>query len=176
MNRAHRVGVSALVVALMLATTATSAQSEAMRTVDGKRVTIADLAGQVVLLAFGGVLDPQSPDELPVLQRISDRYVARGVQVYWVSLDSDKPGASGAVTDSELAAFAIRNGFRGPVLRDPSSDVFRTIGVTGRRAQVPTFVVLDKTGAVAAPPIGGFDRESDAVNRIAAVLDKLAPR
>jgi hypothetical protein len=147
-----------------------------MRTADGKRVALADLAGQVTVLAFGGVLDPQSPDELPVLQRLADRYAARGVSVCWVSLDPDKAGASGSVTDADLTSFATRNGFRGTVLRDPTSDVFRTIGATGRRAQVPTFVILDRTGAVAAPPIGGFDRESDVVNRIAAVLDKLLPR
>ena len=98
------------------------------------------------------------------------------MSVCWVSLDPDRAGASGAVTDADLAGFAIRNGFRGTVLRDPTSEIFKTIGATGRRAQVPTFVILDRKGAVAAPPIGGFDRESDVVNRIASVLDKLVPR
>jgi peroxiredoxin len=164
-----------LALALALAIPA-SAQDEAMRSLDGKRIGLGDLAGQVVVLAFGGVLDPQSPEELPVLQRLADRYMSRGVQVIWVSVDPDKAGGSGSITDAELASFATRNGFRGTVLRDPTSDVFRTIGATGRRAQVPTFVILGKNGTVAAPPIGGFDREADAVNRIASVLDKILPR
>jgi hypothetical protein len=176
MNRAQKLNTLSLVFLLLVAAAPANAQSEAMRTIDGRRVALSDLAGQVTVLAFGGVLDPQSPDELPVLQRLADRYTSRGVSICWVSLDPDKAGASGAVSDAELTSYATRNGFRGTVLRDPTSEVFKTIGATGRRAQVPTFVILDRTGAVAAPPIGGFDRESDAVNRIAAVLDKLVPR
>jgi len=177
MNRANHLFTRFVLIALVLTVALPAfAQTESMRTLDGKRVALGDLSGQVVVLAFGGVLDPQSPEELPVLQRLADRYSSRGVQVIWVSLDPDKAGASGAVADADLASFATRNGFRGTVLRDPSSAVFKTIGATGRRAQVPTFVVLGSNGSVAAPPIGGFDREADALNRIASVLDKVLPR
>jgi len=36
---------------------------------------------------------PLASKELPALQKIADRYSSRGVQVYWVSINSSKPGA-----------------------------------------------------------------------------------
>lgn len=131
----------------------------------GAAVSAADLRGRVVVLLFGGVVDPQSPDELPALQRLANRYQGRGVDVYWVSLDP------AGTSDSELASYAAKNGFRGQILRD-SGDVLRSLG-TGKRPQLPTIVVLDKTGAVAGRPLGGFDRDVDVVAQLAAVVDPL---
>jgi hypothetical protein len=180
MTRAHGFATHLFVFGLLVmalgAPAGAATQAEALRGVDGSSVALADLRGQAVVLLFGGVLDPQSPDVLPMLQRLADRYASRGVAVYWVSLDPDKAGVSGTLPDADLAAYAVRYGFRGPVLRDPTGAVFRAVGSTGRRAQVPTIVILDQNGASAAPPMGGFDRESDMVNRIASVLDRLVSR
>ena len=132
----------------------------------GRAVALDQLRGRVVVLLFGGIVDPQSPDELPVLQQLASRYEGRGVDVYWVSLDER------SVTDAQLNDYAARNGFRGGVLRDQSGSVLRSYS-TGRRPQLPTIVVLDPSGAVTGRPIGGFDRESDLVNRLAAVIDTL---
>lgn len=175
---AFRVLLAAAALVAVLAPVPARAQALAgsMRSTDGRTIAVADMRGGASVLLFGGQLDPQSPDELPVLQRLADRYASRGVTVYWVSLDPDKTGANGGLSDADLAAYASRNGFRGTVLRDPSGAVFRTISTGGRRPQLPTIVVLDANGALAGTPKGGFDRDSDSVNAIAGILDKLVAR
>jgi hypothetical protein len=131
--------------------------------------------GRVSVVAFGGVLDPQSPEVLPILQRLSDRYASRGVAVIWVSIDPSSPGPTGAVSDADLAGYAVKYGFKGSVLRDPSRSGLRAVN-TGRRPQLPTFVVLDAGGTVVGSPIPGFDREADLVNQIASTLDRVLGR
>jgi hypothetical protein len=131
--------------------------------------------GHVSVVAFGGILDPQSPEVLPILQRLADRYASRGVEVYWVSIDPSQPGGSSSVSDADLAGYAAKNGFRGAVLRDPSRAGLRSVN-TGRRVQLPTFVVLDSGGKVVGSPIPGFDREADLVNQIASTLDRVVGR
>jgi len=123
------------------------------------------MRGRVVVLVFGGVVDPQSPEELPVLQQLANRYDGRGVDVYWVSLDP------AGTPDAQLTQFAASNGYRGAILRD-SGDILRSVSA-GRKPQLPTIVVLDKTGAVAGKPIGGFDRDVDVVSQLSAVVDPL---
>lgn len=154
---------------LMLAALAPMASAQGLtgtlRSTTGGSVSAAQLQGRVVVLLFGGIVDPQSPEELPVLQQLSDRYAGKGVDVFWVSLDP------AATTDAELTAFAGRNGYRGAIMRD-SGEVLRSIS-TGRKPQLPTIVVLDKTGAVSGRPMGGFDRDTDMVTRLSAVVDPL---
>jgi hypothetical protein len=139
--------------------------SGTLRTTGGGSMTIAQMHGRVVVLLFGGIVDPQSPDELPVLQRLASRYQGRGVDVYWVSLDPS------ATSDAQLADYAAKNGYHGAILRD-SGDVLHSLGA-GKRAQLPTIVVLDKSGAISSRPIGGFDRDVDLVSQLAAVIDPL---
>jgi hypothetical protein len=129
-------------------------------------LSVDQLRGRVTVLLFGGLVDPQSPEELPLLQRLANRYDGRGVEVVWVSVDPS------SVSDGELTAYAAKNGFRGRVLRDASGSVLRTYS-PGKRPQLPTIVVLDPSGAVAGRPMGGFDRDADLVNKIAAIVDPL---
>lgn len=155
----------ALLAMLTAGASAQTAGAE-LRDTRGHAVSLAQLQGRVVVLLFGGIVDPQSPDLLPVLQRLAGRYEGRGVDVYWVSLDDR------SVSDAQLNEYAGRYGFRGMVLRDQSGAALRSFS-TGRRAQLPTIVVLDRVGAVSGKPIGGYDPESDLVNRLAAIIDPL---
>jgi hypothetical protein len=129
-------------------------------------LSVDQLRGHVTVLLFGGLVDPQSPEELPLLQRLANRYDGRGVEVVWVSVDPS------SVSDGELTAYAAKYGFRGRVLRDTSGSVLRTYS-PGKRPQLPTIVVLDPSGTVAGRPMGGFDRDADLVNKIAAIVDPL---
>jgi hypothetical protein len=176
MNKMSSLTVAAVVAALLSVSGSAFAQglTGTLRSTRGEQVAVQNLRGQPAVLVFGGALDPQSPEVLPVLQRLADRYTGR-VAVHWVSIDPERSGASGAMTDSQLVEFAARHGYRGSILRDVSGEVFRSIN-TGRRAQVPTTIVLDANGALVGNPISGFDPEADLVNRLAAVLDKLVVR
>ena len=166
MKRAkHIVAAAVLLAALAPSSALAQGPSGTLRMTGGGTLSVAGMQGRVVVLLFGGMVDPQSPEELPVLQQLANRYQGRGVDVYWVSLD---PGATG---DAQLAQFATANGYRGSILRD-SGEVLRSVSA-GRKPQLPTIVVLDKAGAVAGKPMGGFDRDVDMVARLAAVIDPL---
>lgn len=174
MNNVKRwIGVIAVLVAMVAVAPFSNAQAPAgaLRNVNGATVAVADLRGHVTVLAFGGALDPQSLDELPMLGRLASRYSGKGVEVYWVSVDPDRSGASGAMTDAELTTFAAQNGFHGQILRDPAGDVLRSVN-TGRKPQLPTFVVLDANGAVVGKPVVGFDPDSDLSNQISNLIDR----
>jgi peroxiredoxin len=132
----------------------------------GRAVSLDQLRGRVVVLFFGGIVDPQSPEELAVLQRLASRYEGRGVDVYWVSVDDASVG------DAQLTSFAASHGYRGLVLRDKTGSVLKGFS-SGRRTQLPTIVVVDSEGAVAGRPTSGFDPESDLVNRLASTIDPL---
>lgn len=137
-----------------------------LRSTSGGSVSVEQLRGHVTVLMFGGLVDPQSPEELPVLQRLATKYAGRNVSVYWVSLDPD------ATTDAALTAFAASNGFQGQVLRDSSGAVLRSVSGS-RKPQLPTILVLDANGAVAGQPVGGFDRDADTIGQISRVIDPL---
>jgi len=139
--------------------------SGTLRTTSGGSMAVADMRGRVVVLFFGGIVDPQSPEELPFLARLATKYQGKNVEVHWVSLDP------ASTTDAELGTFAAKNGFKGSILRD-SGDVLRSAG-TGKRPQLPTIVVLDPNGAIAGRPLGGFDRDVDFVSRLSAIIDPL---
>jgi cytochrome oxidase Cu insertion factor (SCO1/SenC/PrrC family) len=160
-----KLALTAVAALLLSATAFGQTPSGTLRGTDGRTVAVDQLRGRVTVLMFGGMLDPQSPEELPVLQRLATRYAGRA-DVYWVSVDAERQ-----TTDAQLTDFAARNGFRGGVLRDASGSVLRSVS-TGK-PQLPTVVVLDADGALAGRPVAGFDRDADFVNQLAAIVDKL---
>ena len=165
-RRSDLLGAAILVVALCAVTVHGQGMTGTLRGTDGSSVNVAQLRGRVTVLLFGGILDPQSPEELPVLQQLSERYAGRNVDVVWVSLDDS------GTADAALSQFAKRNGFTGRVLRDPSGQVLGSVS-TGKRPQLPTVVVIDRNGAVAGKPIGGFDRDSAFADRLTKVIEPL---
>lgn len=166
-NRRIEVAAAVLIAVIGAVTAFGQGPSGTLRSTEGTTVNVAQLRGRVTVLLFGGQIDPQSPEELPVLQQLSERYAGRNVDVIWVSLDPE-----GDVTDAALAQFARRNGFSGKVYRDPSGKVLASVS-TGRRPQLPTVVVLDAGGALAASPIGGFDRDAAFADRLTKIIDPL---
>ena len=169
MTRNRRFAVTTAMLAALLAAGPAFGQAIAgtLRGTDGTSVNAGQMRGRVTVLLFGGQMDPQSPEELPVLQQISKKYEGRNVEVVWVSLDPDN-----SVTDAALVQYARTNGFTGRVLRDPNGQVLGTLS-TGRRPQLPTVVVLNAEGALAAKPIGGFDRESTFADRLSRIIEPL---
>ena len=166
MNKIKLVFASLAIAAFLATAAPAQTLSGQFRDTGGRAVGVDQLRGRVVVLFFGGTIDPQSPEELPVIQRLASRYAGRGVDVYWVSLDE------ASVSDAQLAAYAVKYGYSGSILRDPSGAVLKTVA-TGRRHQLPTVVVLDSTGAISGRPVAGFDPQSDLVNKLAAVIDPL---
>jgi peroxiredoxin len=156
----------AFVLALASLTSAQPAQSRLdfrLRTADGGEITSEMLRGDVVVLAFGASWLPLSREQVRSVQEVADEFGARNVRVYWVSTDSDKTGSKNYASDEQLRAFARKHGLKAAVLRDPDGAFFKRLSVPGN--QLPAIVLLDRTGAVSVPSIGGLDPESK-LNRL----------
>ena len=136
---------------------------------DGKSVTTADMKDKVTVLSFGATWVPLAAKELPALQKLADRYALRGAQVYWVSVNSAKPGAKNYVTDADLEAFAAKRGLKTKVLRDPEQAAYRAYAVDA----LPTIVILDKGGAVVRKLVGFDPDQGEAYAAVMKELDAL---
>jgi peroxiredoxin len=114
------------------------------RSVDGKRVSLADHKGHIVVLVFNGTWIPMTNKSLPALQRIADLYENRGVVFYWVSINSAHIGDESYISDANLKAFARENDLQLTVLRDSERKAFRAFGLDA----LPSIVIIDRKGEV----------------------------
>jgi peroxiredoxin len=145
--------------------------STTFRSVDGREVRLADLKGKVVVMSFGGTWLPPAlaSRELPALQKIADRFSGRGVRVYWVSINSARPGARNYASDADLQAFAQKHNLKITVLRDPDQAAYRAFGLDA----VPTVVILDQQGKVFRKHVGLDREQGEAYGEIIRDLEQL---
>jgi alkyl hydroperoxide reductase subunit AhpC len=161
--------IVAVAVLLVGASTAWAQTPSGLRTVEGAAVNRGQWQGKVVVLSFGGTWLPLAAKEQQALQKLADRFADRGVQVYWVSIDSNKPGARHYASDQDLQAFAQKNGAHVTVLRDPEQTVYREFALDA----VPTLVILDGQGKVVRKHVGLGTDQGDAYGEIVRELDRL---
>ncbi|HSB08950.1 MAG TPA: TlpA disulfide reductase family protein [Blastocatellia bacterium] len=134
----------------------------------GQIVTLSSMHGKVTVLLFSGVQDPQCRDALKALEALADRFRGKPVQVYWVSVNA----MSEASNDQLKTPCGVNTSV--PVLRDGTQAAFKRF--SGKRAQLPTVVVLDAQGNPFGQPRGGFNPNSDFVNDLASIIDSLLRR
>lgn len=156
-------------VALLALTVTAQAPQVSLKTIDDRTISSAEWQGKIVVLSFGATWVPLAAKELPALQKLAERYAARGVQVYWVSVNSATPGAKGYSTNADLSALAEKNGFRGRVLRDADKAAYRAYGVDA----LPTVVILNKDGQVARKLVGFDPDQGEAYAAVMKELDQL---
>jgi peroxiredoxin len=144
-------------------------QQATFRSVDGREVKLADHKGKVVVMSFGGTWVPLASKELPALQKIADRYSSRGVQVYWVSINSSKPGARNYATDADLQSFAQKHNLKVPALRDPDQTVYKSFSLDA----VPTVVIIDQQGNLAHKHVGFGADQGEAYGELIRVIERL---
>lgn len=160
----------AVAVLLMAASAAwAQAPSSSLRSVDGSAVDRGAWQGKVVVLSFGGTWLPLAAKEQQALQKLADRFAERGVQVYWVSINPNKPGARNYASDQDLQAFAQKNGLRVGVLRDSEQTVYREFALDA----VPTLIILDPQGKVVRKHVGFGTDQGEAYGEIVRELDRL---
>lgn len=152
---------------------AVSAYSQvSLASLDGNRVDIEGQRGKVVILAVGGSWVP-----LQLSTRLADftntlarRYTGKDVMVYFVATDSNSAKSHNIASDEDLRKFVTATKLNVPLLRDPDG------GVVLKRYsidQVPSFVIIDKTGHQAGEVFGGIDPKNDITLPISKVVDKI---
>lgn len=170
---AYALALALLLVALSWVAPVTRAQSPLdfkLKTTDGGEITSAMVRGDVVVLAFGSsLLGPLSKQQVQGVQELAEQFGARDVRVYWVTTDSDKPQAKTYTTDEQLRAFARKAGLKTAVLRDPEGALFKQTGAD----QLPAVVILDRSGAVSVPVVGGHDPKRPLVDVLSPRLDRI---
>ena len=140
-----------------------------LRSIDGQTVSSESLRGEVVVLAFGASWLPLSRKQVQGVRKLADNYAKRGVEVFWVSTESESPKSKNYASDEQLREFSRKNELNVTVLRDPDAKLSKQLGVD----QIPAIVILDKQGNVYGEPIGGLDPDGNLTEQLAPRLDKL---
>ena len=144
---------------------AASAQDFTFSTPEGQSVTLSSLRGNVVVLLFSGVQDPQRRDGLKALASLAERFQDKNVKVFWVSVNP-----ASEVTNDQLKSVSTSVS----VLRDTNQAAFKRF--SGKTAQLPTIVVLDRQSNLVGQPRGGINPNSDFINDLASSIDDLLKR
>jgi thiol-disulfide isomerase/thioredoxin len=112
---------------------------------DGNSVTMSQLRGRAVLLDFWATWCPPCRVEAPIVDQIARRWRDKGVVV--VGVDTDTPG------QGDPRGFALAEGLSYPIVHDENGEASRLYEI----ANLPTLVVLSRTGKVVAVRVGITD-------------------
>lgn len=163
--------VAGIFLAVSLMAQAASARTVdfSLRSIDGATVSTGSVSGKVVVLVFGATWLPISRTQVQGVQKLANKYGARGVEVYWVSTDSESAKSKNYASDDSLRAFAAKQNLKVSILRDPDGAISkRAFNVT----QVPSIVILNRQGNITAT-LNGYDANSDLGTQLSTQLDKI---
>lgn len=149
---------------------AAQAQAVSLTSLDGEKVNITGQTGKVVVLAVGATWLPLSKDQAVIINKLAKKYAGRDVVIYFVATDSANAKSKNFASNEEISAFETKNKLGVTTLRD--SDGLLTLKKFAVD-QLPSFVILDKTGKSIGEPFGGIDPESDISIPISKAIDKL---
>ena len=118
------------------------------KTLDGDRLSLADLRGKVVLVNFWATWCPPCVAEMPSLERLHRTLSPEGLAVVTVSTDEDQ---------AELRKFVAQHGLTLPVLMDPGG---RVAGGDSRTTPYPETFLLDRQGRILRHVVGPAEWDS----------------
>jgi cytochrome oxidase Cu insertion factor (SCO1/SenC/PrrC family) len=148
-----------------LGATAAAPQDFSFTTSGGQTAALSSMRGKVLVLLFSGTQDPQRREGLKALASLADRYQGKDVRVCWVSVNSPSEFPDEQLKGAGNTATSLT------VLRDTNQAAFKRF--SGKLAQLPTIVVLDRQGNPVGQPRGGFNPNSDFINELASTIDGL---
>ncbi len=131
-------------------------------TLDGQRVSLHDLRGQVVLLNFWATWCAPCKAEMPALQRVYADEKARGLRVLAVTVETDT---------ATVSAFVRRYGLGFTILLDGGAQVSRLYRVQG----TPTTFFIDRRGVIRSVVVGGPMSEGLIRSKVEDLLREEAP-
>lgn len=151
---------------------ASASQTASLQTLSGETVSLDDAKGKVVVLAVGASWLPLSKQQIITTNKLAKKYANRDVVIYWVTTDSSNAKSKNYASAEQIQAFATKNKLTAPILRDSDG------AVTVKKYaidQLPSFVVLDKTGKSIGEPFGGLDpqNEPEIFMQISTAIDKI---
>jgi thiol-disulfide isomerase/thioredoxin len=147
-------------------------QTASLQTLDGEVVSLPTLKGKVVVLAIGASWLPLSKQQIITTNKLAKKYAGKDVVIYWVSTDSSNAKSKNYASDEQIKAFGVKNKLTSTILRD--SDGLATLKKFAVD-QLPSFVILDKTGKSIGEPFSGLDPDNEAeiYTQIVGAIDKV---
>lgn len=113
---------------------------------DGERVRLADLRGQVVLVNFWATTCVPCMEEMPSIAAIQRKYAARGLRTFAVAMQYDRPDLVLAYRDRTRPPFAIALDVQGAI-----AHAFDDTRAT------PTMFLIDTQGRIVQRYVGAPD-------------------
>jgi thiol-disulfide isomerase/thioredoxin len=179
-NMKHKLLVLAFTITIVLSGTAIAqkqsnalvAQTASLQTLDGEVVSLPTLKGKIVVLAIGASWLPLSKQQIITTNKLVKKYGTKDVVIYWIATDSTNAKSKNYASDEQIKAVATKNKLTATVLRD--SDGLITLKKFGVD-QLPSFVILDKTGKPIGEPYGGLDPENEPeiFMQVSSAIDKI---
>ena len=135
-------------------------ETHSLQTLDGKRVTLASLQGQVVVVNFWASWCAPCRHELPQLDALNAELAKKGGRVLAVSIDEDRDNAARFAKTQKLAL---------PIAHDGPDGLARQLDLR----HVPYTLVLDRSGTIAYASSASSDA---AMHQVGAVARELLAR
>jgi peroxiredoxin len=112
---------------------------------DGRKISLSDLRGKVVLVNIWATWCPPCRDEMPSMQKLYDRFKGEHFEILAVSIDADGREA--------VAPFMRKMNLTFPALLDPKEKIRGLYRITG----VPESFIIDRNGILVQRVIGPLD-------------------
>jgi thiol-disulfide isomerase/thioredoxin len=120
-------------------------------TVTGSKLSLSAYRGDVVVLNFWGSWCAPCRDEAPALGTLASQLEPKGVRFVGIDI-RDQPDAAQAFMQN------FRIGY--PSISDPSDDIALEFRATDPPSAIPSTLVIDRTGRIAARIIGSVTYRS----------------
>lgn len=131
----------------------------------GKTYNLADKRGRVVVASFGATWCGLCAVELQAIEALRQEYVKKPVDFVWISVDDTE------TSDGRVRYFARQHVKTNvTAVRDAKGEMFMRYATRGK---VPTLIVFDKQGEVAAPAIIGIGNTEEYKQRLREIIDGL---
>jgi len=162
-------GIVAVVGLAFALSVSISAQSN-LTSLGGGNFDLQSQKGKVVILAVGATWLPLSTKQAEYANMLAKRYTGKNVVVYFVATDSTLPRSKNFASDDDIKKFIGTSKLSVPVLRD--SDGAYTLKKYSID-QLPSFIVIDKSGNQSGDAFGGIDPKFDITLPISKTVDGL---
>jgi peroxiredoxin len=118
---------------------------------DGRKVSLPDFRGKVVLVNIWATWCPPCRDEMPSMQKLYERFKGEHFEILAVNINADGREA--------VAPFMQQMNLTFPALLDPKEKIRSLYGITG----VPESFIVDREGILVNKVIGPMDWSSPKV-------------